>query len=88
MKVNDRDVKELINTVNRIHSKVDVIESKLEGLKGCNEAQDKEIFGITNSVNKLSLSHEALKVRVWLLLVAGGTIGGLLGSLISRISGV
>ena len=88
MRINDHDIKDLITTVNSIHSKVAVIESKIDGLQGCNEEQDAKILSNSNSLNKLAISHEALKVRVWLLLVAGGTIGGLLGSLITKLIGV
>jgi len=87
MRINDKDVKELIDTVNRIHSKVDVIETKLEGIKGCNEEQDMIITKHTSELQKLAVGLRGLEVKVWLLLVAGGTIGGILGSLFSKFVG-
>jgi len=85
MRINDKDVKTMIAKVNDIHVKLERMEQKLTDLCKTSNGQAKELSEHNAAISDLRVSLAGLKVKVWFLFVIGCTVGGALGSAITKI---
>jgi len=79
MRVNDKDIKNMMSKVNDIHLKTKVIEVKLGNIEEHIKTQNGKVSKNQQDIENLKVNQEGLKTKVWFLSAALGVTGGFIG---------
>jgi len=86
LRVNDRDIKCMVQKVNEIHTKVAVIETKCTNMENQLNTQSSRLTSHANAIKGIQLEQAEIRAKMWLLMVVSGSGGGLIGYIIGKVA--
>lgn len=87
VRINDKDVKDLVVCVGDINVKLGVIQEKCANMESFLENQNTRLCKQEGSITKLCIEQEGIKTKIWILVFVGSLIGGVVVSVLSKVIG-
>lgn len=86
MRINDSDVKKMVERVGTIHTKVAVIETKVTSIEKHLAVQNTRLNKHATKIQDIEVTQENFKVGQKYMMIIVGGIGGLGGSLLTIVA--